>query len=378
MIKLSFFNLFRRKTRTFLSILGIAVGVAAIIVLVSLVDGFSQDFNDIIGGFKAINIMEKDSLDQTLSTLDSSWVGKIESTQGVRAAVPEIWVLPEKIDGKPIELSLSSAVSLYGLDLDSFYAAGGSGWIGEIEKGARLRNSDRGEVMIGKGVEDNFDKFVGSNIKINDKKFRVKGIFKTESDLVSGIIVLTLDDAHELSNLDAGKISSLTVILNDPTNDKRVGDILKLKYGDDLDVFTQADLSSEISGITDNLRLLAIAVALISALVAGIGIANTILMSVLERFKEIGALKAVGWTRQNIIRMILYESLFLGVIGGIMGIILGFSVDYTLSLFLGVKYFISPALMIESFSFALFLGLIAGLYPAYHASKLDPVEALRG
>jgi len=101
-------------------------------------------------------------------------------------------------------------------------------------------------------------------------------------------------------------------------------------------------------------------------------------MSVLERFKEIGALKAVGWTRQNIIRMILYESLFLGVIGGIMGIILGFSVDYTLSLFLGVKYFISPALMIESFSFALFLGLIAGLYPAYHASKLDPVEALRG
>ena len=226
--------------------------------------------------------------------------------------------------------------------------------------------------------EEKFNKFVGSTIKINDTKFRVKGIFETDSDLVSGIIVTNLEDARGLSDYSADKISSLSVLLNDPTQDKRVGDLLKLKYGDDLEVYTTADLSEEIGSITGSLRLLAIVVALISALVAGIGITNTILMSVLERFSEIGALKAVGWTSENIIKMVLYESFFLGFIGGIAGIVLGYGVDISLAYLAGVRYSITPMLLIESFVFALLLGIIAGVYPAYKASNLDPVEALRG
>ncbi len=378
MIKLSFSNLFRRKTRTALSVLGIAIGVAAIIVLVSLVDGFTDEFDDIIGSVKAISIMEKGAMDQTLSKLDDSWVQKLESISGVKAAVPEIMVMPKEIDGEIVTLSSTPAIQIYGMDVDKYFASGGAGWIGDVSKGTRIKNSDNGQVLIGQGVEEKFNKFVGSTIKINDTKFRVKGIFETDSDLVSGIIVTNLEDARGLSDYSADKISSLSVLLNDPTQDKRVGDLLKLKYGDDLEVYTTADLSEEIGSITGSLRLLAIVVALISALVAGIGITNTILMSVLERFSEIGALKAVGWTSENIIKMVLYESFFLGFIGGIAGIVLGYGVDISLAYLAGVRYSITPMLLIESFVFALLLGIIAGVYPAYKASNLDPVEALRG
>ncbi|MFH1391257.1 MAG: FtsX-like permease family protein [Candidatus Diapherotrites archaeon] len=377
MIKLSFLNLFRRKTRTFLAIAGIAIGVAAIIVLVSLVDGFTLEFDEIIGQYKAITVMEKDAQDQTLSKVDISFVSKLESLPYVKTAVPEIMFLPQKIDGKAAGMNSISPPSVYGMDPDKFFSTGGTTFLGELDKGSLIRNSDLGQVVIGKSIVENYKKFVGSTIKINDKKFRVKGTLKADSDLLAGIIVMNLADARELSGFDEDKLTSITIFLTDTSKDTYVGDLIGLKYGEDLSVFTQADMSEMFGEVIGNLRLLAIAVALISGIVAGIGIANTILMSVLERFKEIGALKAVGWTNSNVLRMILYEAFFLGVIGGVIGIILGFVVAESISSLTGIGYYASPALIITSFLYAILLGIIAGVYPAYRASKLNPIEALR-
>ncbi|MCH7902282.1 ABC transporter permease [archaeon] len=376
MIKLSFLNLFRRKTRTLLSVIGIAIGVAAIIILVSLVDGFTAEFNDVIGDFKAITVLQKNAQDQTLSRIDVGFENKIETIPGVKAAVPELWFLPEKIDGEITGFTSISSPSIYGLDSDKFFATGSKGFIGELEKGAVLSNNDRGQVLIGKGIEEDYKKFVGSTIKINDKKFKVKGIMKADSDLVSNIIVMNLADARELTNFPNDQINSLTVFLVDPTKDKQIAQLIELKF-DELQASTTADLAEEFESVIGNLRLLAVAVALISAIVAGIGIANTILMSVLDRFREIGSLKAVGWTNSNVMKMIMYEALFLGIIGGFAGIGLGFLVDEILAQTLNLRYSISLFLLLSSFFFAVFLSLIAGLYPAYSASKLDPIEALR-
>ena len=377
MIKLSFFNLFRRKTRTALSISGIAIGVAAIIILVSLVDGFTQDFDDVIGQFKAIMVLEKDAQDQTLSKLKTSFGPKFETIPNVKAAIPEIWVMPQKIDGSPVVLDSLAVVTIYGLDTDKFFSSGIKGWIGDIKKGKTIDSSDTKGAVIGQKIVDDYQKFVGSTIKIDGQKFRVHGIFNSESDFVSGMIVVNLEDARDLSSLAPGYVHSYSIFLDDTTKDTQVANILKLKYSEDITVFTQEDMAQQMEDIIGNLKLMAIAVALISSVVAGIGIMNTILMSVLERFKEIGALKAVGWTDNNVMRMIMYEAFFLGVFGGILGIFLGFGVDIFLFSIAGVKYQITPLLVITSFSFAISLGLIAGLYPAYMASKLSPIEALR-
>ncbi len=377
MIKLSFLNLFRRKARTFLSVSGIAIGVAAIIVLVSLVDGFTGQFDEVVSQFKGVVVSEKDSIDQTVSRVDLSFAGKLASLPGVKVVVPEIWALPQSIDGKGLGISSFSAVYIYGLDVDKYYSSGGKGWLSDAEKGSLLRSSDFGQVMIGKKLAADRRKFVGSAIKVDGKTFKVKGILKGESDMVSSIIVMNLQDAREVTSFSEGKVSSYTVLLSDISADKAVAELIKLKYGDDLQAQTQADISEQLTGIVGNLRLLAIVIALVSSIVAGIGIANTILMSVLERFREIGALKAVGWTNGNVMKMIVYESLFMGVIGGLLGIAIGFGIDILLNAVGGVRYSISPMLLVSTLSFAIGLGIVAGLYPAYHASTLDPIEALR-
>ncbi len=315
MIKLSFFNLFRRKTRTFLSIVGIAIGVAAIIVLVSIVDGFTQDFNNLIGEYKAISVLEKNAQDQTLSRVSVSYQRELEALPGVKAVIPELFVIPETIDGEPTSIASLSPPSVYGFDADTFFANGFSGWVGSLEKGVPLSSSRRGEVLIGKKIVEDYKKFVGSPIKINGKTFRVAGVFETNSELVSSIIAMNIEDARELSPLDSDKVNSFSVYLVDPTKDSLVADLIELKFSDSLEAFTQSELSSQVEGIVGNLRLLAVVVALISSVVAGIGITNTILMSVFERFKEIGTLKAIGWTNWNVIKMILYESLFWWLFG---------------------------------------------------------------
>ncbi|MCR4368917.1 MAG: ABC transporter permease, partial [archaeon] len=136
MIKLSFSNLFRRKTRTFLSVAGIAIGVAAILVLVSIVDGFTIQFDELIGDFKAITVVEKDSQDQTLSRVDESFEQKLGSISGVKVVVPEIWLLPEKIDGTAAAFGGFDSVSIYGLDPDKYFSGGSGGYIGDVEKGS--------------------------------------------------------------------------------------------------------------------------------------------------------------------------------------------------------------------------------------------------
>ncbi len=359
-----------------MSLVGIAIGVAAIIVLVSLVDGFTEDFNDLVSGFKAISVFEKDVPDNIFSKIDASFVQKMESISGVKYAVAEVVFIPEKIDGVAL-LAAPGSVSAFGIDARKYYSTPQRGFIGDTEKGLNLDGSDLGYVVIGSQLAEDYGKFVGSTIKINDTKFRVKGILEEGSDLLGSLIVMNIEDAREVSEFPSDKIQSMSVFLSDPTQDKKIAKLIELKYADDLQVYTQQDISEEIGGVMDSLRLMAVVVALVSSLVAGIGIANTILMSVLERFKEIGALKAVGWTNSNVMKMILYEAFFLGVIGGVLGIILGFIVDELLSSLVGIKYLISPSLLVTSFLFAVALGLVSGLYPAYQASKLDPIEALR-
>ncbi len=377
MLKLSFLNLFRRKTRTFLSVSGIAIGVAAIIVLVSLVDGFTAQFDEVLSQFKGIIVSEKDSLDQSLSKVDSFFSQKLSSTPGVKTVIPEIWHLPERVDGEGVSAASFNPIYIYGLDVGKYYASGAKGWLEDLDKGSLLRSSDSGQVMIGGKLAKDRLKFVGSSIRIDDKVYKVKGILKGESDLTSNIIVMNLEEARELSSFPQGKVSSFTVLLSDTTADKRVAELIRLKFGDELRAQTQADLSEQFTGIVGNLRLLAIVIALVSSVVAGIGIANTILMSVLERFREIGALKAVGWTNGDVMKMILYESLFMGLIGGVLGIALGFGVDSLLHIIAGVNYKVSAVLVLSTLGFAVCLGIAAGIYPAYRAASLSPIEALR-
>ena len=378
MLKLAFLNLFRRKSRTFLAVVGIVIGITALIALNAVVDGIYNEIDTVIGSFQAIMVMEKGSMDQTLSKLDESLRAKIESIQGVRVVVPEVWILPQTVGGKTLALSQSLIPpTIYGVDISAYRKLRGNGWIGELEKGEMLNSNDKYAVLMGKSLADDMHKFIGSSIKLNGQKFRVKGIVSSESELLGNLIIMDIDTAREIGGFPKDKVSSFYVEVIDPTEDRKVAKKINFALGSEVEANTASDFSEMFAGVMENFRLAALAIALISAFVAAIGIINTILMSVMERYREIGTLKATGWTNTNIMQMILYESTFIGIIGGIIGILFGTALSLYIPAF-GIPTLIKLEPVLYAFLFAFFVGVVAGLYPAYRASKLDPVEAMRG
>jgi len=382
MIKLSFLNLFRRKTRTILCLIGIIIGVLAMIGMISVVDGLFGEFNQLLSSMQGVTIIEKDAADEVFSFIPVSYEQKLENIRGVRVAVPEIWGLANTIDGKKVSV-VSSGVSMsppmiYGTDMQKYLQQTGKGLISiNVEKGTNLSPSDKGKVLVGGQLAEDHSKFVGSTIKINNKSFRVKGILKKESSTLASLIVMNLEDSREVLSISSDKVNTYHLDLSDPSEDQKTAEIINFKYGTEIEARTSADYSAQMSEILGSFRLSVFVIAGISAIVAGIGIVNTMLMSVLERYREIGALRAIGWTSNNIMSMILLEAMFLGVLGGILGIIFGFIAAQALHLFIGLPVLVSPVLIIETFIFALCIGLFAGVYPAFRASRLQPIEALR-
>ncbi|MBI4044279.1 MAG: ABC transporter permease [Candidatus Diapherotrites archaeon] len=379
MIKLAFLNLFRRKTRTALALLAIIIGVAAITVMVSIVDGLYAEFNDVVSQYQGIQVFEKGAVDQTLSVLDASFARDLEKIPNVKSAIPEIWYVPKEIDGKKNDLfDAFNAKSVYGLDVAKFYAASNTGWIFSIERGTLLSPNDDSSVLIGNKVADEYGKFVGSTMEIDGKKFRVKGIFSGSSDLIENVIAMDLSGAEPLAELGEGKVSTFTLALKDSSLVEQTVDLVEFRYPNDLQAFSSSTYAEQFNSVLGNFRLLVFFIAAISSIVAGVVILNTVLMNILERQQEIGTLKAVGWTRSNIVTLVLVESAFIGFFGGILGLLFGLFVDILLSSFFGLNYAITLPLVLQAFFFALFVGIAAGVYPAFRAASLDPVEALRG
>jgi len=379
MIKMAFLNLFRRKSRTFLSVLGIAIGVAAIIGLVSVVDGVSAEYTDIMTGMQGIMIMEKDALDQTLSKMDSDLDRKISSVQGVKTVLPEVWLIPDTVDGKRASESASGMDMplIYGVDMSVYNRLKSNIWLGEIGVGSLPKPGETGSVVIGKALADKKSKFVGSSIKVDGKRFRVVGILGTETMGFGSIIFMDIADAREITGFPSDTVSTFYVELTNPEYSESVAKRLEFVLGDDGEAWSTADISEMFTSIMGSFNIVVLLIGGLSAFVAGVGIINTILMSVLDRTRELGALLATGWTGKDIMKMILYEALFIGMMGGVAGIILGIGVS-EVAISMGLPSFVSLTIVIQAFIFAVGLGLVAGIYPAYRASKLNPIEAIHG
>ena len=376
MLKMSFLNLARHKLRTMLSVIGIVLGVASLIVLVSLVDGIRFDVEEAIAQAQGARVTPLNSSSPIFDSFDESWAEKIEKIQGVRVALPVIIQLARTIEGE--EVSFVTGIRIIGVTLTKLSKAAGSGVDGEILEGRDFQSSDSGKMvaLIGKPIKKDFQKFVGSKIKVNDESLRIIGVFTTGSDLVDGSILMPIDAARKVTGFPNNQASFITVQLVNPDNDKEVVKRINLIYGDEIKATSLSDFSAQFGAIFTGITTLVVVIASIASLVAAVGIINTMLMSVLERFKEIGALKAVGWSNGNIMKMILYESVFVGIIGGVFGLIIGILISGFIEQF-GFTTVVTPFLLAGSFFGAILVGVIGGVYPAIVASRMDPVEALR-
>jgi len=377
-IKLALSNLLRRKSRTFLSIFMIAIGVLSIIALVSIVDGLFVEIQNATGSLQGIMVMGDTGLGPMFSQIDEDYRAEIESVQGVKSAEPVVMAIAKSIDGKSMQMEFAGMVRLIGTDFSGAKAGGTvSGVQGEIVDGRDLGPGETGKVVIGTEIRKEFSKFPGNTIRVDGEKYQIVGVYKTGSKMQDSGILMNIDDLRDQLAFPSSKVSFFSVSVHNPGEIDKIAKLMEFKFGDELQIMNTAQFAESIGSVLGDVRLMVFAVAAIAAVVAGVGIVNTMLMSIMERFKEIGALKATGWTNSNVMKMILSESLLIGIFGGIAGVLVGLAMAPMFAQATGFPVYVSQDLMLQTFLFAVGIGALAGLYPAWKAGRFDPIQALQ-
>ncbi len=363
-------NLLRRKGRTILTVFSIAIGVAAIVALGALADGVQAGYDSFLTGSKAdLVLSQPDAMDVSLSIVDEA-IGR------------ELAVMPEVAAISPMVQSFVQTEDVpyffvFGYPEDSF-VLGRFTIIDGVGLDSREAQRAQGRPLIlGASAAEVLEKQPGDTLRLTESVFRIVGIYETGKDLEDSGAVLPLKEAQELLGLQH-KVSLFYIQLEDPSLSTRLEERVERLWSEVAISSTESYVDKQLMG--NYMQGFAWSIAGLSIVIGGIGMMNSQLMAVMERTREIGVLRSVGWNKRRVLFMILSESLLVGVLGGLIGIVFGWlmlvGASDVISFFGASADNIRPAILIQAAITVLVLGFVGGAYPAWKASRLQPVEAL--
>jgi ABC-type antimicrobial peptide transport system permease subunit len=370
-VNLIFKNLLRRKTRTFLTILGIGVGVTVIIALGALADGFQAGYSSMMQGSKAdLVLSQPDTMDVSYSAVKAEVGAEL-------AALPEVEAVTGMLQGL-VQTESEPFFIVFGYPEDSFMLERFTAREG-YDLFDRLPRSLRGKpILLGSAAAKVMKKGVGDTFRITSTTYRIVGIYETGDIFEDSGALLRLEDAQALLG-KSNQVSLFYIRLVEPGLRTRVEERAARQWPNLLlsgtsEFANQQSMQTILRGFVWVIGGLAI-------VIGGVGMLNAQLMAIFERTREIGVLRATGWKRQQVLGMILGEALVVCLAGGLFGLLQGWLLLKGLSQFtvlMGTQTgTLSPALITQALGVVLVLGLVGGLYPAWRASLLPPVEALR-
>ncbi|MFN8672774.1 MAG: ABC transporter permease [Candidatus Sericytochromatia bacterium] len=388
-IKIAFRSLVANKLRSFLAMLGIIIGVSAVIAMLSVGQGAKEQ---VLGKVSSIgtNLLTvrpsfrgmggvNTGTSQNLKLKDAMDIAQLKGVDSVAPVVNGSYQV--KYYNKNNRTSITGASATY-FDIRNY----------EIAKG-RFFTEDEGErnekiAVIGNDTAENLfgeNEPIGESIKINNINFQVIGVLKKKGD--SDDIVITpyktvmkqlagIDYLREI-NIKVKDAKDISSVQEKITPLLRKNHRLDEEQEDDFMVRSQAEILETLSTITTTLTLLLGSIAGISLLVGGIGIMNIMLVTVTERTKEIGIRKAIGAKQRDILTQFLIESVFMSFTGGAIGVLFGVGIAMLITKYSPLKAVITTESIVLSTTFSVGVGVFFGFYPARRASKLDPIDALR-
>lgn len=239
--------------------------------------------------------------------------------------------------------------------------------------------SSENEVIIGEMAAGSLNKTIGDTITISNQTFTIVGIYETGNFQDDSGVVMSLDKLQNLTG-NTGMVSLILVKASNGTDATSLAETIEDTYSNELTTSTSLSGMDRMNNGLEVIESASWAVTLLTLLIGSIVVVVTMVKSVVERTREIGVLKAVGWTSKRILTMIIGESVVLSLLAAIVGIVIGVGVVEIISMaqiIPGIQPAFSPILFLEAFLVAILLGIIGGIYPAYRASKLSPTEALR-
>ena len=389
-------SLIANKMRSILTMLGIIIGVAAVIALVSIGNGVKQDIQNSISSLGSNLLMVMPGAPRTpgvrpsagsMKSLKVSDYEAISKLDGVKAASPMTNGSYVVIYQNKNWTTSVSGVSYNYLDVNNWSMKSGR-FLSE----KNVQNRER-VAVVGKTVVKNLfgdEDPVGAEIRVKNIPFRIIGVLNSKGSGAMGndqddMVIIPYTTAMErVEGIDY--LRMIYVVGKDENGIDRlqsdIENLLRVRHGikdtnlDDFNIQNMNSIMETMEETTGTLTLFLGAVAAISLVVGGIGIMNIMLVSVTERTREIGVRKALGATYSVIVTQFLIEAVVISLMGGIIGIILGIGSSKLIGMASGMSTVISIPTIGMSFAFSMAIGLIFGIYPARKAAKLNPIDAL--
>lgn len=421
-------NLLSRPVRSILALLGLTVAIMGMVGLFSIAVGIDDTVNRSFGRIPGLAAMQPGAPIPIFSRIPASWSDEIATVKGVRVVRPEVWARAQLVEGKP---TFSPPRLLFGTDIEQTLALKQAVYRDDMVTGRFLGLEDRNtfNCVVSQQIADAFHKRVGDRLRVDTYDLTIVGIYRCDSLLLDVAIVLDNAAVRKISKIDDKFITSIyfepdgtvpnAVLIDEiqamfrgrntgaaagfetlPGNaSDLVNAAAKLMQGtassssvdsgqngpvkappeEALEVRSASDWGEKVQELSSDLDIFLYLMTGIGVVIALLSILNTMLMSVAERIIEFGVLKANGWSSWDILRLITWESALLGLIGGASGCALGYLVVQLANWSLPNKLhlYASPELLLFSLGFSTVLGVVGGLYPAWWALRMSPMEAIR-
>jgi putative ABC transport system permease protein len=393
-------NLLTRPMRTVLALVGLSIPILGVLGLFCLSNGLRDLVGDTLSRIEGLLVLRENAPSPVFSHIPIGIVEELRRTPGVRAVAPEVWGIAPTIEGrgmlvsgllagKKVINSLLDQPIVSGQDIlahQNLHSAVFPRALKEKGEGRYLEPGDRGSqnIVISRKIARQHPdahgqpKKIGDSLQIGSKPFKIVGLYETGSMILDVIIIMDIETARTVLNEPKDSISCIYIEGEDPAkNSALAATIEKTHPGFDARSMNEAQANfSALMGQIDTFLLMTVSLALTVGIV---GIINTMLMSTTERFVEFGVLRTNGWSQGNILALVTLESAYLGLLAGLVGCVLAWVGTLVVNQFVsgGIHLGMTPALVLLGLGLSVMMGTLGGLYPAWRAARLIPMDAIR-
>lgn len=404
-------NLLTRPLRTALALIGLSIPILGVLGLLCLSTGLRNLVGDTLSKIQGVVVLRENSYSPVLSDLPADLGPKIRILPGVTAVAPEIWRVAPAVEGRTavgsvvrgtvgslldqsreaqnrrIQSLLDQPV-IQGQDIESHASLKSAVFPRAMVEGRFLQAGDEGtnRIVVSRKITRDFGdpesgapRQIGDLLDIQGEPFEIVGIYETGSILLDVIIIMDISTARRMTNVPEDVVSCYYVEGEDPAANDELTALIESNFPG-VDGRSPNEIMANFGSLMNQLDLFLMATVLLALVVGVVGIVNTMLMSTTERFGEFGVLRTNGWSRLNVLALVSAESAYLGLLAGLVGFILAVTFTLIANQFLassGLRLTMTGWDALRGLGLAVATGMLGGLYPAWRASRLVPMAAIR-